>query len=270
MPADTDWNVWTEAVGTRTSDHRYGLDNHGSQSSLNIGVDRAITKDVVAGLSFGPQTADGRGYRGMVRTDLDGFSIGPYAAARLSDNWAATASLSYTHASSDLTIDTLSGQSTLKGYAGSLGLSGQYLVGDWYLRPKLSLTYSSYDSEANTLHGTIGGAPASLYMDGSRTHLGVAEASIEFSRMYALDNGSYLIPYLELGISNEFNRSNGGRILTGDLTYATPSPWYGSVRAGARMQLSNNVLLEGSLGYLSLGQDNRNVVEGRLRMAIGF
>lgn len=270
LPVETAWNAWTEATATRTSDERYGLDNRSSQTNVKFGLDRKLGKDLVAGLSLGPQNGHAKGFQGAMDSDTDGYVLGVYGALRLSANWAADLSFDYTHADSDVRIAVLRGSSTLRSYATSAGLSGQYIVGEWYLRPKLTVTYTDSDSDARAMSGMLGGTPISLYLAGLRSHSGVAEAYGEISRLFSLADGTHMIPYLELGLHREFARANGGRILTGDLTYAAPSPWYGSVRTGLRMQFANNMLMEGSLGYLSLGQNGREVWEGRLRMSIGF
>ncbi len=56
------------------------------------------------------------------------------------------------------------------------------------------------------------------------------------------------MPFSELGANYEFERPNGGQILTGDLKEATPSPWSFSLRGGARMLLTNALQLEQALG----------------------
>ncbi|MGO4441059.1 hypothetical protein [Rhizobium sp. RAF56] len=78
------------------------------------------------------------------------------------------------------------------------------------------------------------------------------------------------MPYAEFGVHYEFERPNGGQILTGELTMATPSPWTASVRTGMRALLTNNAQIEASVGYLSFGQNGLNVWDGQLRLSIGF
>ena len=270
LPVNTLWNAWTEVSGTRTTDERYGLSNRNTQGNLTLGLDRQITPDIVAGFSLGAQNNHGSGYHGNLRTDSDGVVLGPYAALRLSPAWAADASFSYTRLSSDAEISVLSGSATVQSYATTLGLSGQYVVNEWFIRPKLSVSYTVNDSDTRNMRGILAGVPIAITLPGGNSDYGLAEAYTEFSRLYALSNGLYLIPYLELGVHYEYKRANDGRIQTGDFSYATPSGWYGSVRTGVRAQLSNNVLLEGGVGYLSLGQNGRDVWEGKVRVSVGF
>jgi hypothetical protein len=79
-----------------------------------------------------------------------------------------------------------------------------------------------------------------------------------------------MIPYLELGLHCQFERAGGGAILTGNLTTAYTGPWAGSLRSGLRVQLPNAALVEASIGYLSFGQNDLDVREGKVRLAVGF
>jgi hypothetical protein len=78
------------------------------------------------------------------------------------------------------------------------------------------------------------------------------------------------MPYVELGANYEFARPNGGRILTGDLSLATPSPWSYSIHGGARTLIWKTVLIEASAGYLSFGQRGLDAWEGLLRASLSF
>lgn len=72
------------------------------------------------------------------------------------------------------------------------------------------------------------------------------------------------------GLLNEFERPNDGEIVGGDLRLHSPSPWSGSLRAGMRAQLSDSLLVEASLGYLSIGQSGLDTFEAGLYLSYGF
>ena len=78
------------------------------------------------------------------------------------------------------------------------------------------------------------------------------------------------MPYAEIGATYEFERPNGGQILTADLALVTPSEWAGTLRAGATMLLNKSVQVDASAGYLSFGQDDLNIWEGKLQVSFGF
>ena len=84
------------------------------------------------------------------------------------------------------------------------------------------------------------------------------------------DNKRDAHPYPELGVHYAFDRPNNGEKLTGDLRTFISSPWVGSVRSGARMQLPGNALVGASVGYLSFAQNGLDVWEGKLRLSVGF
>jgi hypothetical protein len=197
-----------------------------------------------------------------MRSSTDGYTIGPYLAVRLSDHWAIDGSFNYSQTRSAVQAAILSGAATLRAYFGSVNLHGQYTVADWFLRPKLSVSYTHNISSERNLQGTLLGLPISLVPPASQSNYGVADAYQEFSRLFELSNGYYAIPYTELGVHYVFERANGGQILTADFTNVIPTAWSGSLRQGIRMQLPNAALLEASVGYLSLGAPGLNIWEG--------
>ena len=77
-------------------------------------------------------------------------------------------------------------------------------------------------------------------------------------------------PFAELGVRYEFERPNDGKILTGNLTLQDTSPWAGQARLGVRTLLSRQMFVEAGLGYLSIGQKDLDVVEGRVFLSVAF
>lgn len=63
---------------------------------------------------------------------------------------------------------------------------------------------------------------------------------------------------------------NDGQILSSTLQLVTPSPWSFTVRTGARVLLSDTVLIEATAGYLSFGQSGLDVVEARIHLSVSF
>jgi outer membrane autotransporter protein len=246
------------------------LDTKNRTGTLTAGLDRQLTEDVVAGFSLGLQSGKGSGFKDHLQSSTDGFTVGPYIAVRLSPNWAVDASFNYSQNKSNVQVVVLNGAADLRTYSGNIELHGQYTFGEWYVRPKLSVTYSRNVSDERDLQGIFLGLPLSLLLPASRSNYGVAEAYSEVSRLFDLSNGYYMIPYAEFGLHYEFERANGGQILTGELLTVVPAAWTGSVRSGVRMQFPNAALLEASIGYLSFGQPSLDVWEGRLRLSLGF
>ena len=267
---ETRWNAWTEATAIGLSDHRYGLDTRNRNYTATAGLDRQLTPDIVAGLSVGAQGGRGSGFTDLLRSSTEGFTVGPYVAMRLSDHWAIDASFNYSQTRSDVQIVVLDGAATLRAHSGTFDLHGQYTVDEWFLRPKLSVTYTHIVSSDRLIQGSLFGLPISFILPASQSNYGVVEGYQEFSRLFDLSNGYYAIPYIELGLHYVFDRPNGGQILTADLTNVIPTAWSGSVRQGVRMQLPNAALIEASVEYLSLGAPGLNIWEGRLRFSLGF
>jgi outer membrane autotransporter protein len=252
------------------SDRRHGLDNRGRAGTATVGLDRKLTDDIVVGASLGVQKSWSHGFGGFTHAESDGITIGPYVAVRLSPNWAAEVSFSYADNKRDAHVVSLSSQYRLQAYTGSATLHGQYVVNEWHLRPKITVSYMRNVSRAHDLTGTVLGLPLSLHFPTAMSHFGFAEAYGEVSRLFSFPNGIHMIPYLELGVHYAFDRPNNGERLTGSLLTFIPSPWVGSMRSGARMQLPGNTLVEASVGYLSFGQNDLQAWEGKLRLSVGF
>ncbi|RZT94980.1 hypothetical protein [Rivibacter subsaxonicus] len=58
--------------------------------------------------------------------------------------------------------------------------------------------------------------------------------------------------------------------MTSQLTLADTSPWSGSLRLGLRSLVARSLIVEASLGYLSIGQNGLDTWEGRLFVSYGF
>lgn len=264
------WNVWTQTNYIGFADHRYGLDVDGRVANLNVGIDRQINNNFIAGMLVTLQASRSSGFDDFLKLDTNGFNVGPYIAARLSEHWAIDATLTYGYARTELDIVTLSGNSKPTTIAGSVNLHGQYRLGEFRVRPKFSVYYARVHNDAFDVAGTISGTPVIVTLGESDLDYGLLEATTEISRIFEIGAGRFVMPYVELGGRYAFERPNDGAILTGDLTFATPTEWSGSVRSGFRMSLSDTAIMEASAGYLSLGQNGLDVWEGRLRFSVGF
>ena len=275
LGVDKLWNAWTETYVGSISDRRFGLDMKGRSTTVTLGVDRRMTPDVVAGASFSLENSTTTGFGDNLRSDSKGFSFGPYIAVMLSPNWVVDASVSYSQSSVDLQLAVLNGSFVSPQYTGTVNLHGQYEVLGVYARPKLSVSYSHIISNAYDLQGTLFEGrfferDVNIHLPKTESNLGYAEASTEFSRIFSFSNGTQIMPYTELGLHHEFERPNGGQILTGDFLFAIPAPWTGWVKSGVRMSVFNSVLLEAGAGYLSLGQPGLDIWQGKFRLSYGF
>ncbi len=164
----------------------------------------------------------------------------------------------------------LSGQQDSERLAGEISLHGQYKVDAYLIRPKVSVSWSHIDSDAYDLSGSILNTPVSVSLPGDSFNYGILDLSTEVSRTFRLPDGQPFLVFTELGAEYQFERPNDGKILTGDLTEVTPSPWSFSLRSGFRMLVNDNLQIEATGGYLSFGQDDLDVWEGKLHVSWSF
>lgn len=209
-------------------------------------------------------------FKDRLDADSRGFTVGPYLACQVSPAWVVEASVGYGRAENENRLLILESEFTIERYTGSLTATGQYAVGPVNLRPKASLSYTYFRSESYELSGQLGRFPINLPRDKDTFDSGIAEVTVEVNRVFQNKRGTAFVPYLELGINYEFIRPDDGKILTGDLTTASTSAWAGSIRAGARTLVSSSFFIEASAGYLSLGQRDLNLWEGRLFLSYAF
>ena len=264
------WNAWVQPLFVQVSDERYGLDMDTQLSSVTFGLDRRFGDNVVLGASFAYQNSSTEGFSDLLQADSGGFSIGPYLAVRLSPHWAIDASLSYGQYDNDLELSVLEGSFDSRQWSGNIAAHGQYTFGEYFVRPKASLTYSYIESDGYDLKGNVLGLPIDVVFPEDSFNFGIVEASTELSRIFVLESGTTVMPFAEIGAIYAFDQPNDGQILTADLELATPSAWSGTLRAGARMLLNDSVQVEASGGYLSLGQSGLDVWEGKLQVSFGF
>ena len=114
---------------------------------------------------------------------------------------------------------------------GNITAHGQYTFGEYFVRPKASLTYSHIESDEYELAGKVLDFPVDVSFPEDSFNFGIIDLSTEVSRIFVFDNGTSVTPYAEIGATYEFDRPNGGQILTADLALATPSAWSGTLRA---------------------------------------
>jgi hypothetical protein len=266
----TEWNIWANTSLASASDDRFGRDQESKTGSLSFGADRHAGTRAIAGFMLSFDRSQSDGFDGGLDTDTKGFSFGPYAAYRLSDNWAVDATLSYGMSETDMKIVSLEGDIDAKTYTAQVNLNGQYLLEEVILRPKVSVYFARTDTDAYDLRGQIRGNPVSVGFRSDSYNYGTLEVSNEISRVFSIDQGQRIMPYAEVGVLYEFERPYDGEILGGDLSLREPSPWSGSLRGGVRAQLSDKILVDANLGYLSFGQSGLDEVEANIFFSIAF
>ncbi|UWU16866.1 autotransporter domain-containing protein (plasmid) [Rhizobium sullae] len=270
LPAPSLWNFWADIQFADISDERYDRDSGTLARSLTMGLDRRITNDLVVGMTVSLENSSTDAFDGTLGIDTEGFSFGPYAAYRLSKHWAIEGSLTYGRYNNDIDLSVLSGRQDSERLAGEISLHGQYKVDAYFIRPKASVSWSHIDSDAYDLSGSILNIPVSVSLPGDSFNYGVLDLSTEVSRYFRLPDGQPFLVFAELGAQYEFERPNDGKILTGDLSEVTPSPWAFSLRSGFRMLLNDNLQIEATGGYLSFGQKDLDAWEGKLHVSWSF
>jgi hypothetical protein len=270
LTTPTQWNVWTDAVHTSSSDHRYGLDMGITTGALTMGMDHRFTDDFVAGAMLSLQRSNSDGFDNLLTTDTTGFTIGPYAAWRMSPHWAVSAAISYGETRTELGVVVLNSIYTSPQYSASGGAYAQYSLGDYQIRPQYEMFYIHTNNPAYTMSGPLLERVINVPLPAFDFDYANAQLSAEINRAFTTTQNNFIMPYGEFGTQLEFVRPYGGAILTGELAKAIPSPWSFWLRTGLRASVADRVVIQGQAGYLSLGQAGLNSWEGELRLSVAF
>ena len=165
------WNAWVQPVYVQVSDERYGLDMDTHLGSVTVGLDRRLGENVVLGASLAFQNSSTAGFDDLLQAKSSGFSIGPYLAVRLSPQWAIDMSLTYGQYDNDLELSVLEGSYDTRQWSGNITAHGQYTFGEYFVRPKASLTYSHIESDEYELAGNVLGFPVDVSLPGGQFQL---------------------------------------------------------------------------------------------------
>lgn len=267
---ETYWNLWIDSRFHGTSDERKGLDIDGRGVTVTVGADRRLSERVVFGLMTEFDDFSSSAFEDLLNSDSVGFTVGPYLSYQLTSTWVLEASLGYGRAENANSLFVLDSEFTTENYTGSLSAVAQYPVGAFNVRPRICVSYTRSRSEAHEMKGEIGRFDIELPQGANSFDSGMGEVTVEVNRVFRTSATSAFVPYVELGVHYDFIRPDDGRILTGDFTRESVPAWRGTVRVGARALVSQSAFIEGSVGYLSVGQRDLDLWEGRLFLSYAF
>ncbi len=135
----------------------------GSRVTLLGGVDFSPMEDVVTGVAIGYDTADMTTTFNGGEQQTDGWTVAPYAAALLDDNWSVDVSAGLSRVGTDQfrtagATRVNSDVDTNRIFA-SVNLSGSYAAGDWNFGPHLGWSLArSYDDSFVESNGAAVGS----------------------------------------------------------------------------------------------------------------
>jgi hypothetical protein len=264
------WNLTVDGTYTDTSDRRHGVDIDGYGSNVTVGLDRLLTGTLVAGANLSIAYNHTKQFHGISKSESIGLTLSPYVAFEILPRWTLDISPGFGWTQNDNDIGPLNASYTSLTYSGSVTASGDYDLVGFSLRPKLSAYYAHTDNEAYDTKGTVRGVPISLRSEESSFNFGVADFSVEVNRTFTTPGGMPIVPYIEVGVSYEFERPNDGKIMTKDLTLVDSSPWSGQVRVGVRAMFTSSTFIEAKAAYLSLGVNDLDLWEFGLFLSHGF
>ena len=197
-----------------------------------VGVDSLVTSNLVLGLAGAYEGSDQNGYRNYVSTDTDAYVIGPSVGYRVLPKVVLDGWLGYAYQNVDTRIANAKGSYSVNQFFASLNATAQLDFEFIGIQPKLSFYYSHADTDDLKLKvGDLGGNRfGTLTVPINDQDVGLLDQSVEFNHAFAPTQDLLLMPYVRAGGRYAFQRPNDGKILSGDLTLVTSSPWSGNIR----------------------------------------
>lgn len=265
------WNFWIDNRYFDIRDHRLGLDRNGSVTNITIGADRKVNEDLAMGCMLANNAGRSGCFNNNWKTNTKGFAVGPYLGYRLSPNWGIEGTVAYGQYENKNSISILNSRYITTFFSTAFIATGVYNLDKIQLRPKPAIFYTYFNNARYNLNAAINGALFSIPISAYNFSFGFSRFSLEALRYFELPNGkTTLAPYLELGVDYAFVRPNNGRILAGDLRMRRTSPFSGLTRLGMRAFISRSIFIETSASYLSIGQKNLNIWEGRIMLSLAL
>jgi hypothetical protein len=264
------WNSWIDAYYFDFRDRRYNLDFDGRDSLVVVGTDRLLQPNLAVGLLVSFQNGHTTGFDDNWITNSNQITVGPYLGYQFSPTWALNASLGYGNSTNNVDIANFNGSYIAQSGSFEVDMIGQYAYQDLHLRIKPALFYSYIYTNAYQMSGNLAGINLNIPVPNDNFSLGLVAISFEINRDFKLKTFKVLEPFADIGVLYAFERPNNGKILTGNLSVASTSPWSGSVRLGARVMVSKSLYVSANGGYLSIGQAELNIWEARLYLSYAF
>lgn len=265
------WNIWIDSRYFDIRDHRFELDRNGSTTNTTIGADRRVNDELAIGCMLANNAGKSGCFNNNWKTNTKGFAVGPYFGYRFLPNWGIEGILAYGQYENKNSIAILNSKYTTTFFSTAFIATGVYTLGKIQLRPKPAIFYNYFNNARYNLNATVNGALFLIPISAYHFSFGFSRFSLEALRYFELPNGKLtLAPYVELGIDYAFVRPNNGKILTGNLTMKRSSPFSGLTRLGMRTFISRSIFIETSASYLSIGQKNLNIWEGRIMLSLAL
>lgn len=264
------WNAWADGYYFDVRDRRYNLSLDGRESLLTLGTDKLVKENLAIGLLLSLQYAHSTNFGGNWLVNSDEITIGPYFGYQISPNWALNTSLGYGNATNKLNIGAINGRYIAQSCSLEIDVAGQYNYNVANMRYKSSLYYSYIHNNAYQMSGTASGTSINIPVAKDNFSIGLVSMMLEINHDFKLSLFNVFEPFAEIGVTYQFLRPNNGQILTGNLLLVKTSPWSGLMRLGARQQVSKSLYFEANVAYLSIGQHDLNIWQGRLYLSYLF
>jgi len=257
MPGDEQFNlggnttgaqsldIWVQANYSSIDDNRAGLDSQSSFGMFYIGADFMATEDILVGalMQFDQTETE----TGVLRSEVegDGWMVGPYMVARLSDRIYFDARGAW--GKSDNTINPIglyTDEFETDRWLLEANLAGDIQQGNWRFSPEIGIAYFNEEQTAYT--DSLG-----FLIPGQEITLGRISAGPEISYRFENPDGGFVEPYLRVTAMWDYDDAeviNAAGNLQGLGSFRTDA------RFGLTAELSNGGLISGEVSMQGIGE----------------
>jgi hypothetical protein len=251
------FDLWSEGSFTN-----YMGDRQGHFGMLTLGADYVFSPNLLAGV-YG--TVDKMEQKSGTRVEGQGYLIGPYATARLTDKlfwqgragWGKSSNTIYTVPANGDDFDT------------NRWLLATSLSGRWQMENGLTLTptaaFTWFQDETESYRDG-----ANVLIPSLKTKLGQLKFAPEFSYVINTNNGMRIEPSLNVDLLWNFESTSvAGR---GDLLGEASGPdgLRGRVGVGLKILTPEGVSVTAKGSYDGIGQDGYKALSGRVGVMVQF
>lgn len=264
------WNIWSDNYYFGIRDNRNDVNTKGGATNYTIGIDRYITKKLVAGFNLSSIHLDTTAFDNRLENDVRGYKVGPYLGYQLSQTWAIDSSVNYGEFQNHNKISTLQSRYATKLMNGTLHAMGLYAFGHFQLRPQPLFSYTYFKNPSYDFTGMIRDIPLQITREAEHFALGLTEFKLEANYTDVTKKGDMIQPYTEMGVDYAFVRPSDSQIYSGNLSLASIPKVSGLFTLGLRAVFSKKLLLQASGSYFSIGQKCLDLWDVRLLISYSF
>lgn len=256
----SDLDIWAEGHFTYFEDGLDSSEADGQFGVLYLGMDYVLSPHLLVGALAQIDSMEQSSTAQSTKVDGVGWLVGPYVAARLSDNLFFQSRAAWGRSTNDISpFMTYTDEFDTERWLATGTLKGRWKHGAWLISPSASVGYveERQDSYTDSLD---------VFIPGQTVSLGQAKFGPEITYRGEFVHGIALEPFASLEGIWTFSEQGTAALVVD--TLAGNKVLRGKAGAGVNALTAGGTALSISGSYDGLGDNNFEAISGELRLAI--